>query len=78
MEEVCKRINEVDWSSSSAIWQYVLMTGGNVVSGRTAANFAAQVISYWLGEKIDKVAEEKLRERYAELSGGKILPVPFF
>ena len=78
MEEVCRRINKLDWSSDAAVWQHVLMNGERVVTGTTAARFAAQVISYWLGEKLDNVAEQKLKERYAELSDGKELPVPLF
>ena len=78
MEEVCKKINRLDWSAAAEIWQDVLMNGDRVVSGKTATNFAAQIISYWLGEKLDESAEQKLKERYVEHSGGNELRSPFF
>jgi len=78
MDEVCKRINNLDWSIGAPRWQDILMNGDRVVSGKTAANFAAQVISYWLGEKLDKSSQMKLEERFKENSGGKNLPPPIF
>ena len=78
MEEVCKRVNGLDWSLDAEIWQDVLMNGVRVVSGRTAANFAAQIIAYWLGKKLDSSSQQELINRYKENSGGKKLPPPIF
>ena len=78
MEEVCKRVNKLDWSTTAAIWQDILMNGERIVSGKTAANFAAQIIAYWLGEKLDKSSQQKIIEKYSDNSGGNNLPPPIF
>lgn len=52
MDEVCKRVNDLDWSIDNPDWQRVLMTGDRVVAGRTAARFAGRVVSYMLGERL--------------------------
>lgn len=58
LEEVCNRVNGVDWSVESPIWQGVLMSGDRVVAGRTAARFAGRVMAYFLGEEL---GEDELR-----------------
>jgi DNA sulfur modification protein DndB len=76
LEEVCERVNELDWRSNVENWQHVLTIGDRVVSGKTAISFAAQVISYWLGEKLDNSAIQNLKERFRDYSGGSELPSP--
>ena len=78
LPEVCNRINSLDWSAKSPIWQGVIMDGERILSGRTAALFAGRVISYWLGEKLAESEEDSLKERYSGLTGGSSLHSPFF
>ena len=62
LEEVCNRVNGVDWSVDNPIWQGVLMSGDRVVAGRTAARFAGRVMAYLLGEELGDDELSTLRE----------------
>ena len=64
LSEACKRVNQLDWSSSEPRWQQVLMNGDRVLAGKSAVNFASQVIAYWLGEDLNNEQVAVLRERY--------------
>ena len=64
LEEACDRVNKLDWSVDNPAWQHVLMNGDRVVTGRTAARFASQVISYYLGERLTEEELTTLTERY--------------
>lgn len=61
LEEVCNRVNGVDWSVESPLWQGVLMSGDRVVAGRTAARFAGRVMAYLLGETLTDEELGRLR-----------------
>lgn len=74
--EACRRVNLLDWSVAERRWQQVLMNGDKVVSGKTAVNFASQVIAFWLGEKLDEVEEANLRDRYKSQGGTEELADP--
>lgn len=64
LETICKRINDLDWSVSNSLWQYVLMNGDKVVTGRQAMQFASRFIAYILGEKLEKKEKQVLEEQY--------------
>ena len=64
LEEACQRVNKLDWAVDNPMWQHVLMNGDRVVTGRTAARFASQVIAYLLGERLTEEELEILRDRY--------------
>ena len=70
LKEACQLVNQLDWSIDEQRWQQVLMNGEKVVSGKSAVNFASQVIAYWLGQDLDDQAILDLRERYTS-QGGK-------
>ena len=53
LSEACKRVNQLDWSSSEPRWQQGLMNGDRVLAGKSAVNFASRVIAYWLGEDVN-------------------------
>ena len=76
LEEACKKANELDWNADVENWQHILIVGDRVVSGKTAVSFAAQVISYWLGEELDEFAVQDLSSRFKEYSGDSELPSP--
>ncbi len=65
MKDVCKRINDVDWTVTNQKWQHVLMNGDKVVTGRQAMLFAARFIAYLLGEKLEPKEKAVLLEQYA-------------
>ena len=69
LNEACKRVNELEWSSSDPRWQQVLMNGDRVLSGKSAVNFASQVIAYWLGEDLSDVEIAELRRKYTRQGG---------
>ena len=75
-QEASERINELDWSMENQRWQQVLLHGNRVVSGRTAVNFASQVVSYWLGEPFDDARIAELKQTYHERSNGGELAEP--
>ena len=70
LQEACQLVNLLDWSIDEPRWQQVLMNGEKVVSGKSAVNFASQVIAYWLGQNLDNQTISELRERYTS-QGGK-------
>ena len=73
LSEACRRINQLDWSSSGPQWQQVLMNGDRVLAGKSAVNFASQVIAYWLGENLSDEQIAELRKKY---QGGNKLADP--
>ena len=73
LEETCQRINSLDWSGSHPAWKNVLLNGDRILSGRTAAIFASQVLSFWLGEKLTDDAKAQLSTRYANNNNGAVL-----
>ena len=62
LDEVCRRVNALEWSVDSPLWQRVLMNGNKVVAGKTAARFAGRVVAYFLGDNLNEAELEKLRE----------------
>lgn len=66
--EACKRVNQLNWSDSDPRWQHVLLTGKRVVAGKTAVNFASEVIAFWLGQNLSEQKVTELRERYTSQS----------
>lgn len=76
LKEACQLVNQLDWSIAEPRWQQVLMNGEKVVSGKSAVNFASQVIAYWLGQKLDSEAVSGLRVRYESQGGTRPLADP--
>ena len=69
LSEACGRVNQLDWSASEPRWRQVLMNGDRVMAGRSAVNFASQVIAYWLGENLTNEQIAGLRDRYMNQGG---------
>lgn len=75
IDEICRRVNEVDWNVDNPLWQHVLMNGNKVVTGRQAARFAARFIAYLLGDPMEEKELEVLKTQYEALFGdGRSLP----
>ena len=64
LRDACKRVNQMNWSDSDSRWEHVLITGTKVVTGKTAVNFASQIIAYWLGHNLSEEQVTQLRDRY--------------
>ena len=69
LNQACSRVNQLDWSVSEPRWQQVLMNGDRVLAGKSAVNFASQVIAYWLGEDLSDEAIAGLQARYISQGG---------
>lgn len=78
LDEACRRVNELDWSVNAPRWQQVLMNGDRVLSGKSAVNYASQVIAYWLGEKLAKAQINELKDKYTRQGGTQELAEPLF
>lgn len=76
LKEACQLVNQLDWSITEPRWQQVLMNGEKVVSGKSAVNFASQVIAYWLGQNLGDQAISELRKRYTSQGGTGQLAEP--
>lgn len=63
-EEIVKRLNEIDWSLSSGVWQGVLMHGDKVMSGKTAVSFATDFVKYLAGVVMTTEEKDNLLKRY--------------
>jgi len=48
-EDICRRLNTLDWSLDNPLWQGVLMHGDKVLSGKTAVSLASEIIAYLCG-----------------------------
>lgn len=77
LAEVCRRVNTVDWSFESPLWQGVLMNGNRVLAGRTAAKFAGRVVAYLLGENLSEDELTALSNDFSQ-NTNKGLPSPLF
>lgn len=75
LSEACNRVNQLNWRVDEPRWQQVLMNGDRVLAGKTAVNFAARVIAYWLGQELNDSEIANLRERYTS-QGGDTLAEP--
>lgn len=62
---IVKCLNKIDWSVTNKGWQNILMSGDRVVTGKTAARFAARMIAYMAGEKLSGIEMEALLEQFA-------------
>lgn len=76
VKEACKRANKLNWSISEPRWQQVVMNGDRILSGKTAVNFASQVIAYWLGEDVAGEQIAGLKERYVSQGSTRPLAKP--
>lgn len=74
IEEICRRINSLDWSVKCARWQRVIMNGDKVVAGRTAARFAGRVMAYFLGEELGEDELRTLREDHQRTTERELPP----
>lgn len=63
-DEICDRLNKIDWRAANPLWQRVLMNGDKVVAGRQAANFAGRFVAYLAGEPLEEVGKNALEENY--------------
>ena len=76
LKEACQKVNKLNWSISEPRWQQVLLNGEKVVSGKSAVNFASQVIAYWLGQRLADNEITALKERYESLGSSGPLADP--
>ncbi|MDP2126635.1 MAG: DNA sulfur modification protein DndB [Pseudohongiella sp.] len=74
LTEIINRINTIDWNPSTPIWQGILMLGDKVITGNGAMKFAARMLAYLLGQKLEKTEITKLAEQFASSTNGKKLP----
>jgi DNA sulfur modification protein DndB len=80
IDEVCDRINQVNWRVDNPLWQRVLMNGSSVIAGKQSAKYASRFIAYYLGQQLDEEQElSRLHEKYVDLIGrDDPLPEPLF
>jgi len=76
IEEVVDRVNSLDWSPANPEWQGILMIGDKIITGNGAMKFAARILAYLLGQNLEKVEIEKLKEQFSNNTDGKSLPDP--
>ena len=77
LAEVCRRVNAVDWSVESPLWQGVLMNGDRVLAGRSVARFAGRVVAYLLGEELSEDELAALSDDFHRMTDRE-LPSPVF
>ena len=62
-DELCDRLNNINWNADAKIWQGVLMnSGGRVMSGSTTVNRACEFIAHLGGAKLTDEENQRLRE----------------
>ena len=78
LTEACKRVNELNWAVKDPRWQGVLMSGERMLSGKTAVNYASQIVAYWLGVDITDTQLMELEKRYADQGNAGGLAQPLY
>jgi DNA sulfur modification protein DndB len=82
LNEICERINQVDWTVENPVWQKVLMNNSKVISGKQARAFAARFIAYMLGDNLEPKEKSVLERHYLDSFSAKEapkgLPKPLF
>ena len=79
LDEICNRINQVNWRVDNPLWQRVLMNGSSVIAGKQSAKYASRFIAYYLGESLEPEELANLSSKYRELTGSdEPLPEPIF
>ncbi|MCO6433066.1 DNA sulfur modification protein DndB [Nitrosomonas nitrosa] len=58
-DEICSRLNKIDWSLDSPKWRGILTIGDKMASGKTAQSLGGDFIAYLAGEHL---AEDKLND----------------
>ncbi len=76
LDEICERINKIDWGVDNSMWQRVLMNGDKVITGKQSARFAARFISYLLGEPLHEKEIEGLRCGYRSARANDAAELP--
>ena len=67
IEETISLLNQLDWNPEKAIWQGILMTGDKVIAGPGPLRMAVRMICYLLGQKLETIELEKLRDRFQQI-----------
>ena len=76
-EEICDRLNRVDWRLDEEQWVGVLMNpNGRVMSGKTTVNMAADFIAHLCGAQLTEDERTRLREHIWGAGTDKELPAP--
>ena len=78
MEELCARLNAIDWSVGNPMWHSVLMNpNGRVMSGKNTVNRATQFIGHLGGASLtDEETEALLEQIHGEDWESHELPAP--
>ena len=81
LSDAFSRVNLLNWGLDQPEWQYVLMNGDRIASGKTARHFASRYVAYRLGGKSSTMDREALlaeyRDRHPKEMRGKVsLPSP--
>lgn len=63
-DEICKRLNSIDWSLTNNMWQEILMHGDKIMSGKTAISLATDFVLYFAGVPQTQDQKDKLLNRY--------------
>jgi DNA sulfur modification protein DndB len=63
-EEICQRLNAINWSLTNDMWQEILMHGNKIMSGKTAVSLATDFVLYFAGALHSEEDKEKLLVRY--------------
>jgi hypothetical protein len=66
LRDAFSRVNLLDWSNDQARWQYVLMNGDRIASGKTARLFASRYIAYLLGDKLSPDEKQGVLTEYRD------------
>ncbi len=75
-EEVCERLNDLDWRIEAQIWQGVLTEHGNtrrVLAGKSVANRSGRFIAYLVGAKF---SPDEIRDLAEQVCGDPEAKLP--
>jgi DNA sulfur modification protein DndB len=76
--ETVSRINKLDWAPENPLWQGILLNGEKIISGPSSMKLAARMIAYLLGQKLETVELDKLKESFQTNNPSLDFPVPSY
>ena len=62
-DEICEKLNKIDWDMKNDAWQKILMNGSRIMTGKGTVNLATNFIVYLAGF-LSKDEQSSLLMRY--------------
>ena len=62
--EAVDRLNSLDWSPDNSLWQGILLQGTKIITGNAKMKMASRMIGYLIGEHLETIEVQTLRDQF--------------